>query len=59
MKQHGKVYSATQPQPIEITDNAVFIASNIEEYTKDLEGHISTGYSYDCVEYDKNEYLVL
>ncbi len=58
MKNHGKVYSSIAPQPVEITENAVYIASNIEEYTKTIEGHVQSGYSYDCIEYDKNEYLV-
>ena len=40
MKNHGKVYSSIAPQPVEITENAVYIASNIEEYTKTIEGHV-------------------
>ena len=59
MKQHGKVYSSIEPQPIEITENAVFWASNIESYTRVVDDYTQSGYSYDCVEYSKDEYLIL
>lgn len=58
MKQHGKVYSSVEPQAIEMTENAVFLASNIESYTKDVDGHTQSGYKYDCTEYSKDEYLI-
>lgn len=57
MKNHGKVYSSIAPNLIEITENAVYIASNIQAYTKTIEGHVQSGYEYDCVEYGKDEYL--
>lgn len=57
MKNHGKVYSSIAPQPIEMTENAVYIASNIQAYSKIIEGHTQSGYSYDCIEYTKDEYL--
>lgn len=59
MKQHGKVYSVAEPLPIEITETAVFLASNIESYTQEIEDHIYEGYKYDCTEYTKDEYLAL
>ena len=58
MKQHGKVYSSVSPQAIEMTENAVFLASNIESYTKEIDGHTQSGYQYDCTEYSKDEYLL-
>ena len=58
MKQHGKVYSSIEPQAIEMTENAVFIASNIEPYTKEIDGHTQSGYQYNCTEYSKDEYLL-
>ena len=36
MINYGLIQSTTRPQPIEITDNSVFIATNIEEYEKQL-----------------------
>ena len=59
MKQHGKVYSTVQPNAIEITNNAVFFASNIQSYSKTVDGHTQEGYEYDCTEYTKDEYLLL
>lgn len=59
MKEYGKVYSSIQPQNIKITDNAVFIATNVESYTKTIDGHTQTGYMYDCIEYTKDEYLII
>ena len=58
MNNYGKVYSSTQPQEIEITNNAVFLASNVKPYTKNIDDHIQEGYEYDYVEYTKDEYLL-
>lgn len=58
MKQH-KVQSSVQPQEIEITPDAVFIAKNIHEYTTNIDDHIQTGYEFDCIEYTKDEYLIV
>ena len=58
MKDYGKVYSSIRPQDIEITDSAVFLASNIETYSKEFDGHTQEGYEYNLVEYTKDEYLL-
>lgn len=55
---HGTIYSSLQPQAVEITPTAVYVASNIAPYTKTIEGHSQSGYSYECVEYTKDEYIV-
>lgn len=55
---HGKVYSTNEPQEIEITGSSVFIASNIQSYTKSVDGYEVTGYEYDCTEYTKDEFLL-
>ena len=59
MKNHGKIYSSTEPQEIEITGSSVFIASNITSYSKIVDGYEINGYEYDCIEYSKDEYLAL
>ena len=59
MKDYGKVQSLNQPQEIEIKENKVFIASNIETYTQTIEGHEESGYQYDYVEYTKDEYIAI
>lgn len=57
MINYGRVKSSTRPEPMEITATSVFIASNITEYTEDLDGITVNGYEYDYVGYDKDEYL--
>lgn len=58
MINHGKVYSSVQPQNIEITGNGVFVASNVQQYTKTVENYEIIGYEYDCIEYTKDEFLL-
>lgn len=59
MKNYGKVQSSNQPQEIEIKEDKVFIASNIQPYTAALEGKEESGYEYDYIEYSKDEYITL
>jgi len=58
MKNLGKIRSTNRPQDIEMTENSVFVASNITEYNKNIDGYIEEGYEYDCIEYTKDEYLL-
>lgn len=53
-----KVRSKIAPQAVEITDKYVLIASNVTEYSEEVDGHVMSGYEYDCVQYTKDEYLV-
>jgi len=57
MTDYGKVCGASRPQEIEITATSVFIASNIEEYTEEIDGETISGFKYDYVGYTKDEYL--
>lgn len=59
MINYGTQYSTTQPQDIEITSDAVYIASDIEAYSKEIEGHIMNGYQYNYKKYTLAEYLAL
>jgi len=43
-----KVRSSIEPQPIEMTATHVLIASNITPYEEEIDGHVITGYEYDC-----------
>ena len=54
-----KVRSSVQPQEITITANYVLVASNVTPYEEEVDGRISSGYEYDCIEYSKDEYLAL
>ena len=59
MKNYGKVQSLNQPQEIEIKEEKVFLASNIQPYTTVVEDKEESGYEYDYVEYSKDEYIKL
>lgn len=55
MLNYSKIHSQTRPKDIEITNNKVFIATNIEEYSNE---EIS-GFEYDYTVYDKDEYIMI
>ena len=59
MTNYGIQYSAVKPQPIEITNTAVFIASNVKPYSEDIDGRHIEGYKYNCISYTKDEYILL
>lgn len=54
-----KIRSAVRPKDVEITANSVLVASNITPYNEEFDGHILSGYEYDCTEYSKDEYLLM
>lgn len=58
MKDYGVVYGSIEPQTIEITPTSVLIASNIEPYEQEVDGHTISGYKYNYIEYSKDEYLL-
>lgn len=59
MKQYGKVRSTQRPELKVIDDYSVWIAENItpmsESGTDEQPGF--TGYEYDLIQYDKDEYI--
>ncbi len=61
MIDYGKQKSTVEPQELELTETKVFVASNItpidEPGTEEQPGF--TGYEFDLVEYDKDEYIKL
>ena len=59
MTTYIKVHSTVRPQEIEIKNNYVFAANNIVPYEEELDDKIITGYEYDCIQYTKDEYLLL
>lgn len=59
MINYGKVRSTIAPQPIEITQNAVFLATNVIEYEETIDEQVLHEYEYDYVKYTKDEYLLL
>ena len=59
MKLYEQLHSVSRPQDIEITSNAVFVANDITPYEQQMDGRIINGYTYNCIEYTKDEYLLL
>ena len=59
MINYQQVKSTVRPQEIEITENQVFIASNIEEYEEVIDDHTIQGYKYNYVSYTKDEYILM
>jgi hypothetical protein len=59
MKDYGITYSNNKPQTIELTENKVFIASDIEEVTKVIDDIEITEFQYNLVECEKDEYIKL
>ncbi len=59
MINHGKVESAVKPENTVMDEFSVWIASNIEEVTKTIndDGAEATFYTYDLVQYTKDEYI--
>ena len=57
MKIYEETYAMTRPPEIETTATKVFVASNIEEVTLEIEEKEVQCFSYTLIEYDKDEYL--
>ena len=54
---YGRIQSTERPQDVEMTDTQVFMADNIEEYEKEIDGHSVQGFEYDYKSYTKDEYI--
>lgn len=59
MIDYGITKGSTYPQEVEITPNAVFVASDITSYEEEIDGKIYSGYEYDYKQYTKDEYISL
>ena len=59
MIDYGKQKSTVKPEELELTETKVFVSSNIKEVnepgTDEQPGF--TGYEFDLIEYDKDEYI--
>lgn len=58
MREYKNISSSIEPNEIEFTPNAVYIAKNITPYEENLGDRIIRGYKYDCTEYSKDEYMI-
>lgn len=58
MKDYGIIHGSAEPLAIEITPNAVFVSSDVEPYTQEIDDKTISGYQYHYVEYTKDEFLL-
>lgn len=59
MNYYGKTRSTVRPEEKVIDEYSVWIASDIKEVTEtEIDEHnVFTGFEYNLVQYDKNEYI--
>ena len=57
MKNYGLQRSAVEPKAIEITESKVFVATDIEQVTLNMDEQEVQEYQFNLVEYDKDEYI--
>ena len=59
MKIYENVYATSRPLDIEVTENRVFLASEIEEVDKEIEEGTAHLFKFKITEYEKDEYIQL
>lgn len=59
MIDYGKQKSTVRPEELELTETKVFVSSNITEVNEPESDEQPgfTGYEFDLIEYDKDEYI--
>ena len=57
MKQYGTQRSTVKPEDVEITESKVFVATDIEQVTLNMDEQEVQEYQFNLVEYDKDEYI--
>ena len=57
MKNYGLQRSAVEPKAVEITESKVFVATDIEQVTLNMDEQEVQEYQFNLVEYDKDEYI--
>jgi hypothetical protein len=57
MKDYGKVRSTVQPEPLVIDEFNVWVYSNITQVEENDGDNTFTGFEYDMVQYEKDEYI--
>ena len=58
MKDYGTVISAVKPNPIKVDEYSVWIHTDIEAFSKEMDGMTFSGWQYRMVQYDKDEYIM-
>ncbi len=58
MINYGHTYSDIEPPKVDVQQTMVFVAENIQPYTKVIdEDHTMKGYEFDYYGYTKDEYI--
>ena len=57
MIEHGKVRSTVSPEPILVDEFSVWVCSNITQVEEDHGEESFTGFEYDMVQYEKDEFI--
>lgn len=57
MIEHGKVRSTISPEPILVDEFSVWVCSNITSIEEDNGEESFTGFEYDMVQYEKDEFI--
>ena len=57
MKNYGLQRSVVEPSAVEITESKVFVATDIEQVTLNMDEQEVQEYQFNLVEYDKDEYI--
>lgn len=57
MIEHGKVRSTVAPEPLVIDEISVWVNSNITQVEEVVGEDTFTGFEYDMIQYEKNEYI--
>jgi len=59
MINHGKTQSLFTPDPVQILETSVMVAKNIREIELVDETGTHTGFEFDLIQYEKDEYIKL
>lgn len=57
MIEHGKVRSTVSPEPILVDEFSVWVCSNITPVEEDNGEESFTGFEYDMVQYEKDDFI--
>jgi hypothetical protein len=57
MIEHGKVRSTVQPEPLVIDQSNVWVNSNIVPVEEVVGEQTFSGFEYDMIQYEKDEYI--
>lgn len=57
MIDHGKVRSTVAPEPMVVDEFSVWVHSNITPVEEAVGEEVFTGFEYDMIQYDKDEYI--